>query len=162
MLVTVLVCLCSLQVSTRLYTSSDQSSNSKYSASIQSCQKSIPQSLFPKPIYSYRWDYNRFSHNFTNIWQGIKTLMSQCSHYDCSILIFMALKNSKTGSLPVSEIYSFMTEHFPYFKVSQLLFLYPRLNFTHSGSAVAQAEKKTPNILGNGNLRSYSHIFTGL
>jgi hypothetical protein len=36
----------------------------------------------------------------------------------CSILIFMALKNSKTGSLPVSEIYNFMTEHFPYFKVS--------------------------------------------
>uniref|UniRef100_A0A3P9QDM3 Forkhead box N1 n=1 Tax=Poecilia reticulata TaxID=8081 RepID=A0A3P9QDM3_POERE len=33
-----------------------------------------------------------------------------------NILIFMALKNSKTGSLPVSEIYSFMTEHFPYFK----------------------------------------------
>lgn len=30
----------------------------------------------------------------------------------------MALKNSKTGSLPVSEIYSFMKEHFPYFKVS--------------------------------------------
>lgn len=30
----------------------------------------------------------------------------------------MALKNSKTGSLPVSEIYNFMTEHFPYFKVS--------------------------------------------
>lgn len=29
----------------------------------------------------------------------------------------MALKNSKTGSLPVSEIYSFMKEHFPYFKV---------------------------------------------
>uniref|UniRef100_A0A8C6SBX9 Forkhead box N1 n=1 Tax=Neogobius melanostomus TaxID=47308 RepID=A0A8C6SBX9_9GOBI len=35
-----------------------------------------------------------------------------------SILIFMALKNSKTGSLPVSEIYSFMTEHFPYFKTA--------------------------------------------
>ena len=29
----------------------------------------------------------------------------------------MALKNSKTGSLPVSEIYSFMKDHFPYFKV---------------------------------------------
>lgn len=32
----------------------------------------------------------------------------------------MALKNSKTGSLPVSEIYNFMTEHFPYFKVSSM------------------------------------------
>nr|XP_015222811.1 PREDICTED: forkhead box protein N1 [Lepisosteus oculatus] len=35
-----------------------------------------------------------------------------------SILIFMALRNSKTGSLPVSEIYNFMTEHFPYFKTA--------------------------------------------
>uniref|UniRef100_A0A4W5MA69 Forkhead box N1 n=1 Tax=Hucho hucho TaxID=62062 RepID=A0A4W5MA69_9TELE len=34
------------------------------------------------------------------------------------ILIFMALRNSKTGSLPVSEIYRFMTEHFPYFKTA--------------------------------------------
>ncbi|KAG8450799.1 hypothetical protein GDO86_003170 [Hymenochirus boettgeri] len=46
------------------------------------------QPLYPKPLYSY------------------------------SILIFMALKNSKTGSLPVSEIYNFMTEHFPYFKTA--------------------------------------------
>ncbi|CAB1348907.1 unnamed protein product [Coregonus sp. 'balchen'] len=51
-------------------------------------QDSSMQSLFPKPIYSY------------------------------SILIFMALRNSKTGSLPVSEIYKFMTEHFPYFKTA--------------------------------------------
>lgn len=37
-----------------------------------------------------------------------------------SCLIAMALKSSKTGSLPVSEIYSFMKEHFPYFKVRAL------------------------------------------
>jgi forkhead box protein N len=30
----------------------------------------------------------------------------------------MALKNSRAGSLPVSEIYSFMCEHFPYFKTA--------------------------------------------
>lgn len=41
---------------------------------------------------------------------GLPTPASSC-------LIAMALKNSKTGSLPVSEIYSFMKEHFPYFKV---------------------------------------------
>uniref|UniRef100_A0A3B3UVS5 Forkhead box N1 n=1 Tax=Poecilia latipinna TaxID=48699 RepID=A0A3B3UVS5_9TELE len=40
----------------------------------------------------------------------------QVPKFTTLILIFMALKNSKTGSLPVSEIYSFMTEHFPYFK----------------------------------------------
>lgn len=40
-----------------------------------------------------------------------------CLSLSCSCLIAMALKNSKTGSLPVSEIYSFMKEHFPYFRV---------------------------------------------
>ncbi|XP_066499310.1 forkhead box protein N1 [Hoplias malabaricus] len=56
--------------------------------SSQTNQEGPVQPLYPKPIYSY------------------------------SILIFMALRNSRTGSLPVSEIYSFMTEHFPYFKTA--------------------------------------------
>ncbi|XP_044269377.1 forkhead box protein P1 [Tribolium madens] len=35
--------------------------------------------------------------------------------YSYSCLIAMALKNSRSGSLPVSEIYNFMCKHFPYF-----------------------------------------------
>lgn len=38
--------------------------------------------------------------------------------YSYSCLIAMSLKNSRSGSLPVSEIYSFMCEHFPYFKTA--------------------------------------------
>ncbi|XP_046901315.1 forkhead box protein N4-like [Hypomesus transpacificus] len=38
--------------------------------------------------------------------------------YSYSCLIAMALNNSQTGSLPVSEIYGFMREHFPYFKTA--------------------------------------------
>ncbi|XP_025197366.1 uncharacterized protein LOC112596090 [Melanaphis sacchari] len=38
--------------------------------------------------------------------------------YSYSCLIAMALKNSSSGSLPVSEIYNFMCKHFPYFKTA--------------------------------------------
>ncbi|CAH1155993.1 unnamed protein product [Phaedon cochleariae] len=38
--------------------------------------------------------------------------------YSYSCLIAMALKNSRSGSLPVSEIYNFMCHHFPYFKTA--------------------------------------------
>lgn len=55
--------------------------------------------------------------------RGSCAVSLRCPHiwptppFASSCLIAMALKNSKTGSLPVSEIYSFMKEHFPYFKV---------------------------------------------
>ncbi|KAL6471347.1 hypothetical protein MHYP_G00199970 [Metynnis hypsauchen] len=73
------------------YSSGGLAGNSHFSYqnfSSQTSQEGPVQPLYPKPIYSY------------------------------SILIFMALRNSRTGSLPVSEIYSFMTEHFPYFKTA--------------------------------------------
>ncbi|XP_062409097.1 forkhead box protein N1 [Sardina pilchardus] len=77
-----------------VFTSGEQIQRSHYSydpydrISSNTNQPETTEQLYPKPIYSY------------------------------SILIFMALRSSKTGSLPVSEIYSFMTEHFPYFKTA--------------------------------------------
>ncbi|XP_060606682.1 forkhead box protein N4-like [Ruditapes philippinarum] len=51
-------------------------------------QQRQPEKVYPKPVYSY------------------------------SCLIAMALKNSRTGNLPVSEIYNFMIDNFPYFKTA--------------------------------------------
>ncbi|XP_061781972.1 forkhead box protein N1 [Nerophis lumbriciformis] len=79
------------EVASRLYTAEEHYSrpmHSLHSLSSHAHYRSPALTLFPKPAYSY------------------------------SILIFMALKNSKTGSLPVSQIYSFMTENFPYFKTA--------------------------------------------
>lgn len=73
---------------------------------------------FPKPIYSYRSARTReISVTASHDYFKIILYLPADFFFSFSCLIAMALKNSKTGSLPVSEIYSFMKEHFPYFKV---------------------------------------------
>lgn len=53
-----------------------------------SIEGKMPAPIYPKPIYSY------------------------------ACLVAMALKNSRNGSLLVSEIYDFLRAHFPYFRTA--------------------------------------------
>lgn len=77
---------------------------------------------FPKPIYSYRSANTQITHYVFVVSHFLYCKqMSFKPLFFFSCLIAMALKNSKTGSLPVSEIYSFMKEHFPYFKVQSTI-----------------------------------------
>lgn len=72
------------------HSSNNNNNNINNVKPLQQKQAKVPaaamSSAFPKPAYSY------------------------------SCLIALALKNSRAGSLPVSEIYSFLCQHFPYFE----------------------------------------------
>nr|XP_020449970.1 forkhead box protein N4 isoform X2 [Monopterus albus] len=86
-------------------------------------EQDLQPKSFPKPIYSYRSAHKHLARvkqkhapHFLHFTQSASNVIEIIFLLSC--LIAMALKNSKTGSLPVSEIYSFMKEHFPYFKTA--------------------------------------------
>lgn len=96
-----------------------------YSSQGQGTYGSLEQFQFPEvfpsgeQIQCSNYFYDTYDRISSNASQAETTeLLYPKPLYSYSNLIFMALKSSKTGSLPVSEIYSFMTEHFPYFKTA--------------------------------------------
>lgn len=72
------------------------------------------QKVYPKPVYSYRYAHI-FSSYYCN-WLIFPCIIIRNVLHSC--LIAMALTDSKTGCLPVSDIYSFMMENYPYFKTA--------------------------------------------